>query len=149
MAGAVLGPGKAGFMNFRTTSAFGLQSLVSEVEVEVFFPQLCPPLCDPMDCSLCPWDSLGKNTEVRSHAFLQGIFQTQGLNPGLLHYRWILYTPQKNMTKNCENTSKGKEISNLVYVRWESQDQLPPPQTYMLSPRILIISILQMGKLRL
>ena len=57
--------------------------------------------------------------------------------------------PQKNMTKSCENTSKGKEISNLVYVRWEAQDQLPPPQTYMLSPRILIISILQMGKLRL
>ena len=53
------------------------------------------------------------------------------------------------MTKNCENTSKGKEISNLVHVRWEAQDQLPPPQTYMLSPRILIISILQMGKLRL
>ena len=25
------------------------------------------------------------------HAFLQGIFPTQGLNPGLLHYRQILY----------------------------------------------------------
>ena len=24
-------------------------------------------------------------------AVLQGIFPTQGLNPGLLHYRWILY----------------------------------------------------------
>ena len=109
MAGAVLDPGKAAFMNFRTTSAFEFQSLVSEVEVEVFFAQLCPPLCDPMDRSLCPWDSLGKNTGVRSHAFLQGIFPTQGLNPGLLHYRWILYTPPKNMTKNCENTSKGKK----------------------------------------
>ena len=91
MAGAVLDPGKAAFMNFRTTSAFEFQSLVSEVEVEVFFAQLCPPLCDPMDRSLCPWDSLGKNTGVRSHAFLQGIFPTQGLNPGLLHYRQILH----------------------------------------------------------
>ena len=85
MAGAVLGPGKAAFMNFRTTSAFGFQSLVSEVEVEVFFAQLCPPLCDPMDCSLCPWDSLGKNTGVCSHAFLQGIFQTQGSDLCLLY----------------------------------------------------------------
>ena len=27
------------------------------------------------------WDSLGKNTGVGCHAFLQGIFPTQGLNP--------------------------------------------------------------------
>ena len=40
---------------------------------------------------LCPWDSPGKNTGVGCHALLQGIFPTQGLNPGLLHYRQILY----------------------------------------------------------
>ena len=34
---------------------------------------------------LCPWDSPGKNTGVSCHALLQGIFQTQGLNPHLLH----------------------------------------------------------------
>ena len=39
----------------------------------------------------CPWDSPGKNTGVVSHSLLQGIFPTQGLNPGLLHCRWILY----------------------------------------------------------
>ena len=39
---------------------------------------------------LCPWDSPGKNTGVGSHSFLQGIFPTQGSNPGLLHYRRIL-----------------------------------------------------------
>ena len=32
---------------------------------------------------LCPWDSAGKNTGVGSHALLQGIFQTQGMNPSL------------------------------------------------------------------
>ena len=32
-----------------------------------------------------------KNTGVGSHALLQGIFPTQGLNPGLLHCRQILY----------------------------------------------------------
>ena len=50
-------------------------------------------LCDPMDCSLpgssVHGDSPGKNTGC--YALLQGIFPTQGLNPGLLHCRWILY----------------------------------------------------------
>ena len=36
-------------------------------------------------------DSPGKNTGVGSHALLQGIFLTQGLNLGLLHCRQILY----------------------------------------------------------
>ena len=37
------------------------------------------------------WTSPGLNTGVGSLSLLQGIFPTQGLNPGLLHYRWILY----------------------------------------------------------
>ena len=40
---------------------------------------------------LWPWNSLGKNTGMSSHFPLQGIFPTQGSNPGLLHCRWILY----------------------------------------------------------
>ena len=32
-----------------------------------------------------------KNTGVGSHSFLQGIFPTQGSNPGLLHCRQIPY----------------------------------------------------------
>ena len=40
---------------------------------------------------LCPWDSPGKNTGVGCHALLQEIFPTQGSNPGLPHFRWILY----------------------------------------------------------
>ena len=35
--------------------------------------------------------SPGQNTGVDSLSLLQGIFPTQGLNPGLLHFRWILY----------------------------------------------------------
>ena len=38
-----------------------------------------------------PWDSPGQNTEVFSPSLLQGIFPNQGLNPGLLHCRKILY----------------------------------------------------------
>ena len=34
---------------------------------------------------LYPWDSPGNNTGVDCYAFLQEIFLTQGLNPGLLY----------------------------------------------------------------
>ena len=47
--------------------------------------QLCLTLCDPMDCSL------GQDTGMGSLPILQGIFQTQESNPGLLQCRWILY----------------------------------------------------------
>ena len=43
---------------------------------------------------LCPWNSSGKNTGVGCHALLQGIFPTEGSNPGLLcllHCSKILY----------------------------------------------------------
>ena len=57
--------------------------------------QSCLTLCDPVYYS---WpgssvhgDSPGKNTGVGCRALLQGIFPTQGLNPGLPHCRRILY----------------------------------------------------------
>ena len=40
---------------------------------------------------LCPWDFPGNDTAVGCHFLLQGIFPTQGLSPGLLHCRQILY----------------------------------------------------------
>ena len=52
--------------------------------------QLCPTLCDPMQS---PWPeySPDQNTGVGSLSLLQGIFWTQGSNPGLTHRRQILY----------------------------------------------------------
>ena len=38
-----------------------------------------------------PWNSPGQNTGVGSRSLLQGIFPTQGSNPGLLHCGQILY----------------------------------------------------------
>ena len=38
-----------------------------------------------------PWDSSGQNAGVGSLSLLQGIFPTQGWNPGLLHCGQILY----------------------------------------------------------
>ena len=60
--------------------------------------QLCPTLCNPMDCSppgsSVYGDSPGKNTGMGCHFPLQGIILTQGLNPHsqcLLHCKQILY----------------------------------------------------------
>ena len=48
--------------------------------------QLCPTRCDTMDCSppgsSVPGDFPGKNMGVGCHALCQGIFPTQGSNPG-------------------------------------------------------------------
>ena len=59
----------------------GLEGNESE---KVKVTQLCLTLCDPMDC---PWNSPGQKTGVGSLSLLQGIFPTQGSNPGLLHCR--------------------------------------------------------------
>jgi len=44
-----------------------------------------------MDYIYSPWHSPDQNTGVGSLSLLQGIFPTQGSNPGLPRYRWILY----------------------------------------------------------
>ena len=51
-----------------------------------------------------PWNSPSQNTGVGSLSLLQGIFPTQGSNPGLLHCR-ILYqlTYQGNQLKDRSN----------------------------------------------
>ena len=66
-----------------------------EKESESEVAQSCPVLCDPMDCKpttlLGPWDFPGESTGVGWHFLLQGIFVTQGSNPGLPHCRQTLF----------------------------------------------------------
>ena len=38
-----------------------------------------------------PWNSPGQKNAVGTHSLLQQIFPTQGLNPGLPHWKQILY----------------------------------------------------------
>ena len=56
----------------------------------------CPTLLRPRGLwptrLLRPWDSPGKNTGVGCHFLLQGIFPTQGSNPGLPHCRQTLWS---------------------------------------------------------
>ena len=58
-------------------------------------PLSWPTLCSPLDCSppgsSVHGDSPGKNIGMGCSALLQGMFPTQGLNPGLLHCRQICY----------------------------------------------------------
>ena len=55
--------------------------------------QLCPTLCDPMNCGLpgssVRGDSPGKNTGMGSLSLLQEIFLTQKSNQGLMHCKQI------------------------------------------------------------
>ena len=78
---------------FLTTSATW-EALINSA-VMCLVAQSCLTHRDPVDCSppgsSVHGDSPGKNTGVGCHALLQGIFPTQGSNPGLLHCRWILY----------------------------------------------------------
>ena len=50
-----------------------------------------------------PWNSPGQNAGVGSLSLLQGIFPTQGSNPGLQHCRRILYQLSH---KGCPRTLK-------------------------------------------
>ena len=71
--------------------------------------QSCPTLCDHMDRSppgsSVHGDSPGKNTGVGCHTLLQGIFPSQGSNPGLPHCRPIL----------CHRSHQGSPLPCLRY----------------------------------
>ena len=56
-----------------------------------------------------PWHSPGLNTGVGSHSLLQGIFPTQGSNPGLPHCRWLLYQLSHREAQAC---CSGRPISS-------------------------------------
>ena len=60
------------------------------LKVKVLVTQWCLNSLQPHELS-CSWNSPGKNTGVCSHSLLQGIFPTQGSNPGLLYCRQTLY----------------------------------------------------------
>ena len=82
----------------------------------VLVTQSCPTLWDPMDCSQpgssVHGDSPGRNTQVGCHTLLQGVFPTQGSNPGLPHGRHILYHLSHQGSQKI--SSAGKEGSRVL-----------------------------------
>ena len=72
-----------------------------------------------------PWNSLGQNTGVSSRVLLQGIFSTQGSNPGLPHCRQILYHLSHQRSPNicadiftCKFDSVNRLHSNDNRKKW-------------------------------
>ena len=69
---------------------------------------------------ICPWDSPGKNTGAGRHALLRGSSPTQGLSPGLLHYRCILYclshqgSPGRELRKGRGSCILGSRLTGGV-----------------------------------
>ena len=85
---------------------------------EVKVTQSCPALCE----SDSPWNSPGQNTGGGSLSLLQGIFPTQGSNPGPPHCRQILYQPsyQAAPTKLWQSMFWGgvQFLKALVSLAW-------------------------------
>ena len=74
--------------------------------------QSCLTLCSPMDCSppgsSVHGDCPDKNTGVGCHTLLQGIFPTQGSNPGPPHIRKLIIRmpwPCSNKDSTLVNSS--------------------------------------------
>ena len=97
---------------------------------------------------LCPWDFPGKNTGVGCHFLLQGIFLTQGWNPGLLHwqpdslplshprtlsYPFTLYNLSHGKSLRCgtcqvillgQTLSRSKMLSYVYsHLKWRNQQE--------------------------
>ena len=80
---------------------------------EVKATQLCPTLCDPMDYTahrilqarILAWVSV---------SLLQGIFPTQGSNPGLRHCRQIIY--QLSHKRSHKPALRGVPVSATYYL---------------------------------
>ena len=85
-------------------------------------------LWDPTDCSppgSCPWNFPGKNTGMDCHLLLQGIFPTQESNPGLLHYRRMLYRLREGSFSFA--TGSFFFFFNILFI-WLHQVLVAPPR---------------------
>ena len=94
-------------------------------------PQSCLTLCDPVGCSPPGCPVHGMLHGVGCHALLQGIFLTQGSNPGLLHCRqtpyWLSHEGSLYHSRHLEDASHGLP----------SAHHHPPPRHLLKSPPAL------------
>ena len=80
---------------------------------------------------LCLWDFPGNNTRVGCHFLLQGIFPTQGSNPGLLHYKQMSEPPGKSL--NCQGNLKFKFMKNQSLQRASKENWQRPEKVRFLT----------------
>ena len=91
---------------------------------------------------------VGQNTGVGSLSLLQGIFPTQGSNPGLLHYRRILYQlSQKGSQRTLEwvaypfssRSSQARNRTGISYISYIAGRLLPTELSG--KPKLLYITL--------
>ena len=101
--------GSAGKESACNAGDLGLIPGLGRYPEENYSPLQYSGLETSMDCSppfsSVHGDSPDQNTGVGSRSFLQGIFPTQGSNPGLPHCRWIHY--HLSHQGNPKNTGVG------------------------------------------
>ena len=100
-----------------------------------------------------PVDSPGKNTGVSCHALLQGIFTSQGSNPGLPHCTQILYhlshqgSPKPDILlfsflesfqgyQNWRYSSISNFFSKVVKLKYQGDQNCSPPKQLNHLPEI-------------
>ena len=102
--------------------------LIGRRWIQIFVCQVCavlclvaqsrPTLCDPLNCSLpgssVHWNSPGKCTGMGCHALLQGIFPTQGSNPGLSNCGQILYHLSYSKSPPEERWSRPVDLASAT-----------------------------------
>ena len=79
-----------------------------------------------------PWNSPGQNTGVGSLSLLQGIFPTQGLNPGLLPYRWVLYQlSHQRICLQCGRLGFNPWVRNIPWrKKWQPTPVFSPGESH-------------------
>ena len=109
VSGTVLGArGKA--VNYKNKQKPCLYRAQIPKKVKGKVAQSCPTHCNPVDYTV-HGILLGRIQEWVVFPFSRGLFPPQGLNPGILHCRWILYQhsykaspfPKKGNAKECSN----------------------------------------------
>ena len=111
-------------LNFAISSSWPESQSVPGFVFAACIVKVKSTLCDPTDCSL-PLSSVhgifpGKSTGVDCHILHQGIFLTQGSNPGLPHCRQMLYhlshqgSHQGSWLYRASPSSVAKNIINLM-----------------------------------
>ena len=73
-----------------------------------------------------PWNFPSQNIGVGSHSLLQGIFPTQGSNPGLSQHRWILYSLRHQGSLIMKAVAAAAKSLQLCPTLWDPIDSSPP-----------------------
>ena len=107
-----------------------------------------------------PWNSPGQNTGVGRLSLLQGIFPTQGLNPGLPHCRRILYQlsrqgsprilewvayPFSSRSSQPRNWTGMSCIAGGFFTNWAMREAPQNPGPTLINPTLIVSGSLGVG----